>query len=157
VLAEEKHQPITVETPKQVLVKADRMVLREAIMNVVDNAIKYSGRHAPIQVDVRWGRGTVTIAITDTGVGIPREHLDHIFDRFYRVDKARPRGGTGLGLSIARWAVESNGGRIEVSSQPEHGSTFRIILPRAPDDSTVADAKADGGPARGAAILTAAK
>jgi heavy metal sensor kinase len=157
VLAEEKHQPITVETPKPAIVKADRMVLREAIMNVVDNAIKYSGRHAPIQVDVRQGPGTVTIGITDTGVGIPREHVDHIFDRFYRVDKSRPRGGTGLGLSIARWAVESNGGRIEVSSQPEHGSTFRIILPRAPDDSPVADATADGGPARGAAILTAAK
>jgi heavy metal sensor kinase len=157
VLAEEKHQAITVETPQPAVLRADRLVLREAIVNVVDNAIKYSPRHAAILVEVCPGSETVTIAVTDRGIGIAPEHLDKIFDRFYRVDKARPSGGTGLGLSIARWAVESNNGHIEVSSQPEHGTTFRIVLPRAAGDSSVAATKADRGPVRAAAILAASK
>jgi len=144
VLAEDKHQTITVETSHPAPVMADRSVLREAIMNVVDNAIKYSARHGAIHVEVSSGPDAVTIAVTDRGVGIPVEHLDKIFDRFYRVDKARPSGGTGLGLSIARWAVESNNGRIEVSSQPKHGSTFRIVLPCAPADPSVVGPKAGG-------------
>jgi heavy metal sensor kinase len=152
VLAEDKHQAVTVETPQPAVVKADRLVLREAIMNVIDNAIKHSARHAAIHVEVRSGADAVTIGVTDTGVGIAGEHLDKIFDRFYRVDRSRPSGGTGLGLSIARWAVESNNGRIEVASEPEHGSTFRIVLPRAPVDSSAA-AKAGSAPVRGAAIL----
>jgi heavy metal sensor kinase len=144
VLAEDKHQTITVETPHPALVMADRPVLREAIMNVVDNAIKYSARHGAIHVEVGSGPEVVTIAVIDKGVGIPVEHLDKIFDRFYRVDKARPSGGTGLGLSIARWAVESNNGHIEVSSQPEQGSTFRIVLPCAPSDPCVVSPKTGG-------------
>jgi len=156
VLAEEKHQAITVETPQPALVNADRLVLREAIMNVVDNAIKYSARHAAIHVTVSPGPDAVTISVTDSGVGIPPEHLDKIFDRFYRVDKSRQSGGTGLGLSIARWAVESNNGYIEVSSQPARGSTFRIVLQRAAADPSVPASRADGVSAR-TAILTASK
>jgi heavy metal sensor kinase len=156
VLAEEKHQAITVETPRPTTVKADRLILREAIMNVVDNAIKHSPPHAVIHVRVDAGPEAVMIDITDSGVGIAPEHVDKIFDRFYRVDKARPTGGTGLGLSIARWAVESNNGRIEVSSRPEHGSTFRIILPP-PADPSAAALKAEGASARGAALLAASK
>jgi heavy metal sensor kinase len=157
VLAEEKHQAITVETPHPAIVKADRLVLREAIMNVVDNAIKYSPRDAAIDVEVSSGPEEVTIAVTDNGVGIASEHLDKIFDRFYRVDRARPSGGTGLGLSIARWAVESNSGHIDVSSQPEHGSTFRIVLPRPPGHLSVAALKTEGASVRGAAVLAASK
>jgi heavy metal sensor kinase len=154
VLAEEKHQAITVETPQPALVRADRLVLREAIMNVVDNAIKYSARHGAIHATVNPGPDVVTICVTDSGMGIGPEHLDKIFDRFYRVDKSRPSGGTGLGLSIARWAVESNNGHIEVSSQPEHGTTFRIVLPRAPADPSAGAAKADGDSMRAEAIQT---
>lgn len=157
VLAEEKHQAITVTTPEPAILKADRMVLREAIVNVVDNAIKYSARHSTILVDVSSESDLVTITVTDRGVGIGHEHLDKIFDRFYRVDRSRPSGGTGLGLSIARWAVESNNGRIEVWSEPEHGSTFRIILRRPPVDSSVTATKADRSSARAAAVFAGSK
>ena len=126
-------------------------------MNVVDNAIKYSAHHAAIRVTVSPGTDAVNICVTDGGVGIPSEHLDKIFDRFYRVDKSRPSGGTGLGLSIARWAVESNNGYIDVSSEPAHGSTFRIVLPRALPDPSVVASRADGVSARAAAVLTASK
>jgi len=157
VLGEEKHQAITVDTPQPAPVNADRLVLREAIMNIVDNAIKYSAHHGTIRVTVGVGPDTVTISVADHGVGIAPEHLDKIFDRFYRVDKSRPSGGAGLGLSIARWAVESNNGSIEVSSQPEHGSTFRIVLPQAASDQAVAAPRVNGAAIRGAAVLTMSK
>jgi signal transduction histidine kinase len=99
----------------------------------------------------------VTISVADHGVGIAPEHLDKIFDRFYRVDKSRPSGGAGLGLSIARWGVESNNGSIEVSSQPEHGSTFRIVLPRAAADQAVAAPRVNRAAIRRAAVLTVSK
>jgi len=108
-------------------------------------------------VDVSSESDLVTITVTDRGVGIGHEHLDKIFDRFYRVDRSRPSGGTGLGLSIARWAVESNNGRIEVWSEPEHGSTFRIILRRPPVDSSVTATKADRSSARAAAVFAGSK
>ena len=79
------------------------------------------------------------IEVRDTGPGIPAAHRDRIFDRFYRVDPGRSReeGGVGLGLAIARWAVEANGGQIELASEGTDGSLFRVILP-APDDSSAA-------------------
>lgn len=157
VLGEEKHQDIKVDAPQPAMVNADRFVLREAIMNIVDNAIKYSARHGTILVQVGVEPDTVSISVADTGVGIAAEHLDKIFDRFYRVDKSRPSGGTGLGLSIARWAVESNNGSIEVASRPEHGSTFRIILPRAVGDQAVAPHRASGASIRGAAVVSVSK
>jgi signal transduction histidine kinase len=126
-------------------------------MNIVDNAIKYSTRHGTIQVRVSNEPDIVTISVTDSGVGIAPEHLDKIFDRFYRVDKSRPSGGAGLGLSIARWAVESNNGSIEVASQPDRGSTFRIILPRVAADQAAAALRANGASLRGAAVLTMSK
>ncbi len=135
ILAEEKHQPIMVDAPQPVMVKADRLVLRDAVMNVVDNAIKYSAPNSDIGLTVAEGRETVSIIVADHGVGIAPEHLDKIFDRFYRVDKARAAGGAGLGLAIARWAVEANNGRIEVSSELGRGSVFRIVLPRSPGDA----------------------
>ena len=78
---------------------------------------------------------TVEIAVSDTGVGIPEEDLPHIFDRFYRVDKARSRaqGGTGLGLSIAKWIADAHGGSLSVTSRVGQGSTFTISLPVVPD------------------------
>ncbi len=107
--------------------------LRELLLNLVDNAIKYTPEGGKISLSVRkdgpWGE----VAVTDTGIGIPVEEQDRIFDRFYRVDKARSRasGGTGLGLAIAKAIVEGHGGRISLVSEPGRGSSFLVRLPHA--------------------------
>ena len=111
---------------------AARLVLRQAVINLVDNAIKYSLEGGRVRVLVRNQPNGPTLEVIDTGPGIAAEHREYLFDRFYRVDKARSRepGGTGLGLAISRWAVEAHGGCIEVESTEGAGSTFRIKLPR---------------------------
>lgn len=131
VLAEEKQQSLAVEAMKPVHVWVDRLVLRQAIINFVDNAIKYSAEKAHFRVVVTEHLQGASLEVIDTGPGIAPQHREHIFDRFYRVDQARSRerGGTGLGLSIARWAVEALGGHIELESEEGRGSTFRIVLP----------------------------
>jgi len=130
VLAEEKRQSLTVEPQEPIFVDADALVLRQAITNLVDNAIKYGPEGSAVNVAVTATREEATIAVTDQGPGISDEHRERIFERFYRVDPARARGGVGLGLAIAKAAVEANGGRIEVRSEVGGHSTFRIILPR---------------------------
>ena len=103
------------------------------LLNLLDNAIKYTPSGG--RVTAGWSiNGTqVELWVRDTGAGIAPEHLPHIFDRFYRVDKARSRaeGGAGLGLSICRWIAEAHGGSISVESAPGQGSTFTVRLPRA--------------------------
>src|SRR5262249_43834080 len=109
----------------------DRVVLRQALLNLVDNAIKYSPVGGRIEIRVAQLPDGVVIDVSDTGPGIPAELQSRIFDRFYRVDKARSRenGGTGLGLAIAKWAVEVNGGRLTLEPAPNGiGSCFRITL-----------------------------
>ncbi|MBI4231142.1 MAG: HAMP domain-containing protein [Planctomycetes bacterium] len=135
VLAEEKRQALTVEAPRPVPIRADRAILRQAVVNLLHNAIRYSPEGTPIRVSV--GDGAV-LEVADRGPGIPPEHLGRIFDRFYRVDAGRSRdeGGTGLGLSIARWAVEIHGGTIEVESIVGEGSRFRIRLAADPKGGT---------------------
>jgi heavy metal sensor kinase len=130
VLAEEKRQSILVETTAPVYATVDRLVLRQAVINLLDNAIKYSPEGGRVRVIVRDQSQGPTLEVIDVGPGIEVEHQEHIFDRFYRVDKARSRelGGTGLGLAIARWAVEAHGGRIELESADGQGSLFRIRL-----------------------------
>ena len=132
VLAEEKEQTLAVEGSEPVLVEADRLVLRQALVNVVDNAIKYSPRGSPVRVVVTGDATTGRVDVVDEGPGIPPAHLERIFERFYRIDKGRSReqGGAGLGLSLAHWAVTAHGGRIDVESKEGEGSTFRISLPR---------------------------
>jgi signal transduction histidine kinase len=112
-------------------VAADRLVLRDAITNLVDNAIKYSPLGSTIDVQVARNGQRATLTVTDEGPGIPVEHRQRIFDRFYRVDEGRSRemGGSGLGLAIAKWAVEANGGEIAVEAAGS-GTAFRIVLPR---------------------------
>lgn len=132
VLAEEKEQSLISEVREAVIAEVDRTTLRQALINLVDNAIKYAPQHGHIQMTVRRNvTGEAVIEVIDDGPGIPKEHHDRIFDRFYRVDKGRSRemGGTGLGLAITRWAVEVNDGRIELESGEGRGSTFRIVLP----------------------------
>jgi len=133
VLAEEKHQTITVTTLGDARVTVDRTSARQALTNLLDNAIKYSPSGSGISLRIGVSAANEAfVEVVDRGIGIPAQDSSRIFDRFYRVDKGRSRGvgGAGLGLSIAQWAVEMNGGRIEVESTPHQGSTFRIIFPR---------------------------
>jgi heavy metal sensor kinase len=133
VLADDRGQRIIVAGESSVMVHADAVLLRPAIINVVDNAIKYSRHGSEIRIAVGTEADEVVIEVRDHGPGIAREHHARIFERFYRVDPARSRdqGGTGLGLAIARWAVEASGGSIELESDLGLGSVFRIRLGRA--------------------------
>ncbi len=134
VLAEEKRQQIDIAGDANLLVSVDRLILRQAVVNLLDNAIKYSPPGSQILVRVQSeGDNQVTLDVIDQGTGILKEHQPYVFDRFYRVDKARTRewGGAGLGLSITRWAVEAHGGDITLKSEEGHGTTFRVSLPLA--------------------------
>jgi signal transduction histidine kinase len=104
------------------------------IRNLLENAVRYTPEGGRVRLDVAARDGGVVVTVTDTGIGIPRRDLPRVFERFYRVDKARSRntGGTGLGLSIARHVAERHGGRIRAESELGRGSTFRVTLPPAP-------------------------
>jgi len=132
IMAEEKSQRLMTNLQSGARVSVDEDTLRRALVNILDNAIKYTPPGGTISVGLREGDHKLFIEVTDAGPGIPAEHREKIFDRFYRVEKDRPKeiGGAGLGLSIAKWAVEANGGRIELESEENLGSTFRIILPK---------------------------
>ena len=133
ILTEEKSQNLDVSGDENAEVAGDPIFLRQALVNMIHNAVKYSPIGETISVNVRNGNDRVVIEIKDNGPGIPPEDQPKIFDRFYRVDKARWResGGAGLGLSIAKWAVEAHGGAVSLESELNKGCTFRIILPRA--------------------------
>jgi heavy metal sensor kinase len=132
-LAEERRQALEVRTAAQIVVMVDRLILREAITNILDNAIKYSPEQARIEIQVSSRGGEAVVDVADEGPGIPPEYRARIFDRFFRVDRGRSRdhGGSGLGLAIAKWAVEVNGGRIAVAAGQSGGSVFRLTLPLA--------------------------
>jgi signal transduction histidine kinase len=131
VLAEEKNQSLKVRCDAVSRWVGDRLVLRQAMMNLVDNAIKYTPFDGSINVRVTQTPAGIAIDVVDSGPGIPVELRSRIFDRFYRVDKSRSRenGGTGLGLAISKWAVEVNGGQLTLEPT-EAGSCFRITLPQ---------------------------
>src|SRR4029450_12698258 len=131
VLAEEKRQRLVVESGEHAVARVDRALLRQALINLVDNAIKDSPKGGEVRIVVRDGAQGPSVEVSDTGPGIPPEHRARVFDRFYRIDRGRSRelGGTGLGLSIARWAVEANGGRLELASADPPGCTFRASFP----------------------------
>lgn len=131
ILAEERRQSITVAAADRVTAPIDRLIVREAMTNVLDNAIKYSPAGSNIIVRVERMHDDAVIAVADEGPGIPLEQRDRIFHRFFRIDEARSRehGGTGLGLAIAKWAAEIHGGRITVEPRPGGGSEFQIRLP----------------------------
>lgn len=131
-LAESKEIEFLFTRPEEeLLMSVDRDSITEAIYNVADNSIKYTESGGTVKVELMRDLGNIMVRISDTGIGIPKEEMQKIFDRFYRVDKARARdtGGTGLGLSIAMDVVKLHGGYIEVSSEEEKGSTFTIVLP----------------------------
>lgn len=131
VLAEEKDQKLSLALGGPGVLRVDEATLRLALVNLLDNAIKYTPRSGTITVRTKMRGDEFLVEVADTGPGIAAEQRDRIFDRFYRVDKDRsgPGAGAGLGLSIARWAVEANGGRIELESRERQGSTFRLVFP----------------------------
>jgi signal transduction histidine kinase len=112
-------------------VSGDRSQLVSAVTNLLDNAVKYSERGESVDVDASAADGVICISVRDHGIGIPSRDLERIFERFYRVDRARSRatGGTGLGLSIVRHVAQAHGGDVTVESIEGEGSTFRLRLP----------------------------
>lgn len=118
--------------PLEVSIECDRNQVVGAIANVLDNAIKYSEAGSPVEISVVHADGFVTIEVRDQGIGIPSRDLERIFERFYRVDRARSRatGGTGLGLAIVRHVARAHGGDVQVESSEGEGSTFRLRLPQ---------------------------
>jgi two-component system, OmpR family, sensor kinase len=115
----------------QALVWGDRDRLRQVLLNLADNAIKYTPEGGTVTLGLENRDGWVKVAVTDTGIGIPPEQQEQIFQRFYRVEKARSRemGGSGLGLSIVQWITQAHHGRVTVESTPQAGSTFTLWLP----------------------------
>jgi two-component system, OmpR family, phosphate regulon sensor histidine kinase PhoR len=130
--AAEKQLQLENEVPPDCEIRADADRVQQVFFNLVDNAIKYgpSNGHVRIKVD-RADAGRVRIAVEDDGVGIPPEARERIFERFYRVDRARSReeGGTGLGLAIVKHIIQSHGGEVWVESEPGRGATFYLTLP----------------------------
>jgi signal transduction histidine kinase len=122
---------INCEKNESITIHADRNLLKEALRIFVDNSIKYTPKGGDIKVDSFLNGREAVITVEDTGVGISKEDLPHIFDRFYRADKARTRGtgGTGLGLAIAKWIILKHNGRIDVKSEVNAGTKVSIIIP----------------------------
>jgi two-component system OmpR family sensor kinase len=116
---------------EKLIVNGDRLRLRQLLLNLVDNAIKYTPEDGSIFLSLEKENGYAKLTIKDTGIGIPVGEQAKIFDRFYRVDKARSRelGGSGLGLSIAKWITDIHKGRISVESEIDKGSAFCVLLP----------------------------
>lgn len=119
------------ECPAEVFVRADAEGLRTILNNLVDNALNYTLPGGTVHIGCSEQQGRVRLDVSDTGIGIPREHRDRIFERFYRVDRARSRelGGTGLGLAIVKHLVQVFGGQVTLESEPGKGSTFSVFLP----------------------------
>jgi two-component system, OmpR family, phosphate regulon sensor histidine kinase PhoR len=129
--AAERGVAFEVTGPVSQPVSADPEALRQILSNLFDNALRYTPAGGRITLDISGAREAVQIAVRDTGSGIPAEHVPRVFERFYRVDRARSRdqGGTGLGLSIVKHLVDAHGGRVDLESALGHGTTVRVTLP----------------------------
>jgi len=129
--ASKKNIKIEWDCPETIIMKINKPMLEQALINLIDNAIKYSQSNSRVLLETELKNETLLIHVQDWGCGIPKEHHHRIFERFYRVDKARSRdlGGTGLGLAIVKHAVQAHGGLIQVESQLGDGSRFTIHLP----------------------------
>ena len=133
VLAEEKRQAMTVDVQGSPLALSDRLMLRQSLINLVDNAVKYTPHGGSICIRASESSSAAVLDVIDNGPGILEERRGRIFDRYYRAGETRAMeiSGTGLGLSIAKWSVEANGGQLTLQSTAGGGCTFRISLPRA--------------------------
>jgi two-component system phosphate regulon sensor histidine kinase PhoR len=136
LFAERQGLRIVLDTPEHVSpVRGDEDRLGQVLVNLLHNAVKFSPNGGDIVAGVRETEDGITVWVRDPGMGVPRADLTRIFERFYKVDRARfrGRGGTGLGLSISRHVVDSHGGRIWADSEEGQGSTFSFTIPLAPD------------------------
>lgn len=131
-LADSKGVEIGLSCDDGLTARINPPLLEQAVINLLDNAIKYSNDKRPVTIEAKYDEKELLIHIIDNGRGIEQEHLTRIFERFYRVDKARSRalGGTGLGLAIVKHIVLAHGGHVSVISTPGKGSTFTIHLPK---------------------------
>ncbi len=137
LLAEDKGITIACDADRKVPVEGDRARLKQVVVNLLDNAIKYTPDHGAIQLKVRTLNGHAVLEVADNGIGIPSDALSHVFERFYRVDQTRSRdpGSAGLGLSIVKSICTAHGAEVEVESTAGSGSRFRVKMPlsRQPD------------------------
>ncbi len=132
VHCQEKKQTFSVELPdEKVPIAGDPEAIGQMVDNLIDNAVKYTPENGAISAKLTVQQGSVELEVSDTGIGISPQHQQRIFERFYRVDKARSRdlGGTGLGLSIVKNIAEQHGGSVKLESRLGAGSTFRVTLP----------------------------
>ncbi len=129
---EKRRQNLTGDIQEELYLYGDRSKLSQILYNLMDNAIKYTPEEGTVHVSLKEENGNIVWRVRDNGIGIPAGDQDHIFERFYRVDKARGRetGGTGLGLSIVKQMVKMHGGTISVYSEPGKGSEFVVIFPK---------------------------
>jgi heavy metal sensor kinase len=134
VLAAQKNLELKLTEAPPLVLTGDEYLLKRMVLNLLDNAVKYTPEGGRIWVEVAGQNGDAQVSVRDTGIGISEKDQSHVFDRFYRVDKARSRalGGAGLGLSIVLWIVEAHAGTITVESNPGKGSTFTVKLPTDP-------------------------
>ncbi|HUK25420.1 MAG TPA: HAMP domain-containing sensor histidine kinase, partial [Terriglobales bacterium] len=118
--------------PEDVAYRGDQELIRRLVLNLLENAIRYTPEGGRVLVSLEDSAGELRIRVADTGIGILPEAAPHVFERFYRGDQARSRqnGGFGLGLSIVKWIAESHKGSVELSSQPGLGTTFTVLLHR---------------------------
>jgi signal transduction histidine kinase len=140
ILGEAAGLSLSMPTLENAIVMGDRTRLRQLLLNLVTNAIKYTPRGGRVELAVtRRPNDEISISVRDTGIGISATDLAHVFDRFWRADRARSRaserGGFGLGLSISQWIVQAHGGTITVASRLGRGSIFTVVLPTAKSPS----------------------
>ncbi|MGD9323257.1 MAG: HAMP domain-containing sensor histidine kinase, partial [Desulfobacterales bacterium] len=129
--AEDKNLKLDCRAPENVIIYGDMRLIQRMIANLLDNAIKYTPSNGSIDVGLRIADDqSVLISVKDTGIGISKQDLAHIFERFYRCDPSRSQAGTGLGLSFARAVARAHDGDITVTSAPDQGSAFTVMLPQ---------------------------
>jgi heavy metal sensor kinase len=131
VLADSKRIFLQLDQTEEISIRADEDLIQRLVMNLLDNAIKYSYPGDTVVVRLAGSGDNVNIVVSDNGIGIPAESIPYVFERFYRDDKTRsPQAGSGLGLAIAKWIVEAHRGSIHIVSKPGHGSNFIVRLPK---------------------------
>jgi len=156
LLAEDKDIRVSCDAPRQVYIDGDRSRMKQLVVNLLDNAIKYTGNGGTVRLRVGREDGQALFEVSDTGIGIPRDALPHVFERFFRVERSRTReqGGAGLGLSIVKSISAAHGASVDVQSSPEQGSRFSIRLPLAsPEPEANMHASSDDSTSRPALRL----
>jgi len=129
LVAEDRQIKVTVNVPEAIHCFADRGRLQQVLVNLLDNALKYTAKGGAVEFSAEERVNETVITVRDTGMGIAAEELPRIWERLYRGDKSRTERGLGLGLSLVKAIVQAHGGRVEVESAPGKGSTFRVRLP----------------------------